>query len=199
MTVTSRIATFLLIIVFACQPGHAQAAAGQTPGPQPPAQQPPAPPVGCSSAESRQLDFWVGHWSVSPKGAPNRKAATSLIEKLYSGCDIRENWMPLHGSDGGSFSSYLPGEHRWRQLWVDSSGSWVNFTGAWDGHALVLEGVWPVPGHPQQKTRMSYRLLADGTVEQSGVTSDDNGKTWQPGFDLIYTRIPDGSSAVPGR
>jgi hypothetical protein len=194
MTVTSRIATLLLIIVFACQPGHAQAAAGQTTGPQPP-----APPVGCSSAESRQLDFWVGHWSVSPKGAPNRRAATSLIEKLYSGCDIRENWMPLHGSDGGSFSSYLPGEHLWRQLWVDSSGSWVNFTGAWDGHALVLEGVWPVPGHPQQKTRMSYRLLADGTVEQSGVTSDDNGKTWQPGFDLIYTRIPDGSSGAPSR
>jgi len=55
---------------------------------------------------------------------------------------------------------------------------------------MVLEGVWPSPGHPQQKTRMSYRLLPDGTVEQSGVTSDDSGKTWQPGFDLIYTVFP---------
>jgi hypothetical protein len=35
-------------------------------------------------------------------------------------------------------------------------------------------------------------------VEQSGVTSDDNGKTWQPGFDFIYTRIPERTSELPG-
>jgi hypothetical protein len=176
-------------MLFACQPGHAQATTAP-----PPAGTPPPPPPGCTAAESRQLDFWVGHWSISPKAAPNRKTATSLIENLYSGCAIRENWMPLHGGSGGSFSSWLPDKKVWQQLWVDSSGSWVTFTGGWDGNAMVLEGVWPVPGHPQQRTRMSYRLLPDGTVEQSGVTSDDQGKSWQPGFDLIYTRIPETAS-----
>jgi hypothetical protein len=195
MTVMSRIATSLLMIVLACQLGHPQSTAGQAPG----SASPPPAPAGCNSTESRQLDFWVGHWSVSPKVAPNRKAATSLVEKLYSGCAIRENWMPLHGGAGGSFSSYLPAKNAWQQLWVDSSGSWVNFTGGWDGHAMVLEGVWPVPGHLQQRTRMSYRLLTDGSVEQSGVTSDDDGKTWQPGFDLIYTRIPETASGSAGR
>jgi hypothetical protein len=189
-----RIAAALLILALIPQPGQTQVNAGQTAS-----SPPPAPPAGCTSAESRQLDFWVGHWSVSPKAAPTRKVASSLIEKLYSGCAIRENWMPLHGGDGGSFSSYLSDKHLWQQLWVDSSGSWVNFTGGWDGHAMVLEGVWPMPGHPQQKTRMSYRLLSDGSVEQSGVTSDDNGKTWQPGFDFIYTRIPERTSELPGR
>jgi hypothetical protein len=173
------IAATFFTMLFACHT-TAQSPAG-TP--------PPAAVPGCTSAESRQLDFWVGHWSVSPKAAPARKTATSLIEKLYSGCAIRENWMPLQGGAGGSFSSYLPGKNVWQQLWVDSSGSWVTFTGGWDGHAMILEGVWPQPGHPQQRTRMSYRLLPDGTVEQSGVTSDDEGKTWQPGFDLIYTRL----------
>jgi hypothetical protein len=195
MTPISRIATTLLILACALQPGHTQVTAAQTPASTPP----PAAPAGCTSAESHQLDFWVGHWSVSPKAAPTRKVATSLIERLYSGCAIRENWMPLHGGDGGSFSSYLPDKHGWQQLWVDSSGSWVTFTGGWDGNAMVLEGVWPQPGHAQQKTRMSYRLLPDGTVEQSGVTSDDNGKTWQPGFDLIYTRFPDAASGTTGR
>jgi hypothetical protein len=191
MTPISRIVTAFLILACVSQPGHTQTAAGQTPGSV-------APAAGCTSAESRQLDFWVGHWSVSPKATPQRKVAISLIEKLYSGCAIRENWMPLHGGDGGSFSSYLPDKHGWQQLWVDSSGAWVTFTGSWDGHAMVLEGVWPQPGHPQQKTRMFYRLLPDGTVEQSGVTSDDNGKTWQPGFDLIYTRLQDTPSGAAG-
>jgi hypothetical protein len=195
MTLTSPIATALLILAFVPQPGNTQVIGGQIPSSAPA----PAPPTGCTSVESRQLDFWVGHWSVSPKGAPNRRTATSLIEKLYSGCAIRENWMPLHGGDGGSLSSYIPDKHAWQQLWVDSSGSWVNFTGGWDGHAMVLGGVWPMPGHPQQRTRMSYRLLPDGTVEQSGVTSDDDGKTWQPGFDFIYTRIPDTASGATVR
>jgi hypothetical protein len=195
MTFTSRLITALLLLAFAPQTGHTQTTAAQNTG----SATASAAPAGCTSAESRQLDFWVGHWSVSPKGAPNRKAATSLIEKLYSGCTVRENWMPLRGGDGGSLSAYLPDKHAWQQVWVDSSGSWVNFTGGWDGHAMVLEGVWPAPGYPQRKTRMSYRLLADGTVEQSGVTSDDNGKTWQPGFDFIYTRISEGSSTAPVR
>jgi hypothetical protein len=181
------ITTAIFVMLSVSHYGYAQATAGQNPG----TTSAPAAPAGCNLAESRQLDFWVGHWSVSAKAAPNHQVANSLIEKLYSGCTIRENWMPLRGGAGGSFSSYLPGKKAWQQLWVDSSGSWVTFTGGWDGHAMVLEGVWPVPGHPQQRTRMSYRLLPDGTVEQSGVTSDDEGKTWQPGFDLIYTRIPE--------
>ncbi len=137
MTPISRIATTLLLIASTLQPGHTQVTAAQTPGSTPP----PAAPAGCTSAESHQLDFWVGHWNVSPKAAPQHKVATSRIEKLYSGCAVRENWMPLRGGDGGSFSSYLPDKHGWQQLWVDSSGSWVTFTGGWDGHAMVLEGV----------------------------------------------------------
>ncbi len=182
----SGIAAAVCVMLLICQSAAAQVTAGPTSG----TTAAPAAPAGCNSAESRQLDFWVGHWSVSPKAAPNRKVATSLIEKLYSGCAIRENWMPLKSGTGGSLSSFLPDKHAWQQIWVDSSGSWVTFTGGWDGNAMVLEGVWPMPGHPQQRTRMSYRLLADSTVEQSGVTSDDEGKTWQPGFDFIYTRIP---------
>jgi hypothetical protein len=53
---------------------------------------------------------------------------------------------------------------------------------------MVLTGLWPQPGHPRQMTRMTYRRLADGSVEQLGVTSDDNGKTWQPGFDFVYRK-----------
>lgn len=195
MTPISRIATALLILASVSPSGQTQTTAAPTPGSAPA----PAPPAGCTSAESRQFDFWVGHWSVSRKNPPQRKVATSLIEKLYSGCAIRENWMPLHGDDGGSFNSYLPDKHGWQQLWVDSAGSWANFTGGWDGHAMVLEGVWPQPGHPQQRTRMSFRPLPDGTVEQSGVTSDDDGKTWQPGFDLIYTRLPQATPPAAGR
>ena len=145
------------------------------------------PPPACDSPENRQFDFWIGRWNVYPKKTPEKKVAQSVIEKLYAGCAIRENWMPLvAGGDGGSLNSYRPADGVWRQMWADSSGAWVEFTGKWNGKAMVLDGVWPQPGHPNQRTRMTYTPLPDGSVEQAGESSDDEGKSWQPSFDLIY-------------
>ncbi|WP_411286605.1 hypothetical protein [Phenylobacterium sp.] len=30
------------------------------------AQTPPSPPPACATAEHRQLDFWIGAWTVAP-------------------------------------------------------------------------------------------------------------------------------------
>ena len=62
--------------------------------------------------------------------------------------------------------------------------------------ATLVECLWYWQGAPGP--HLQERLLPDGTVEQSGVTSDDNGKSWQPGFDLIYTRLQDAASGAAG-
>jgi hypothetical protein len=118
----------------------------------------------------------------------DQKVAASLIENRYAGCAIRENWMPLKGDEGGSLSSYDDHSKQWRQTWVDASGTRADFSGGWNGKSMVLEGVWPQPGHPDQHTRMIYTPHPDGSVEQAGESSDDGGKSWQPSFDLIYRR-----------
>lgn len=151
---------------------------------------PAAPPPGCTSPESHQFDFWVGKWEVFPASSPTTKIADSLIEKLYLGCAVRENWMPLatraQGGGGGSLNAYNPTTGKWRQTWLDPGG-FADFTGGWDGTKMSIEGFWPQPGAPaNQITRMTYTPLPDGSVEQAGFTSDDNGATWQPSFDLIY-------------
>jgi hypothetical protein len=147
----------------------------------------PAPiPPACTSSETRQFDFWVGKWDVYATSKPDQKVATSLIEKLYHGCAIRENWMPLNDNPGGSMNAYSPEQKQWRQFWADSAGGSAQFSGGWNGISMILTGTWPQPGHPTQMTRMTYTPLSDGQVEQVGVTSDDAGKTWQPSFDFIY-------------
>ena len=144
--------------------------------------------AGCDSPQSHQFDFWVGRWRVTPTGEPARHVADSLIEKLYLGCGVRENWMPLKGGPGGSLNAYVPADKGWRQTWVDSGGAYVEFKGGWTGRAMVLTGRWPQPGHPDQLTRMTYTRGADGSVRQLGEVSDDRGRTWQPGFDFTYRR-----------
>jgi len=149
----------------------------------------PAPP-GCTSAESKQFDFWVGKWNVAAAAKPDVKVAESLIEKLYAGCAVRENWMPLQGPGGGSLNAFVPATGKWRQTWLDAGG-YADFTGGWNGTAMVIEGVWPQPGKPKQVTRMTYTPMPGGRVEQKGETTDDSGKTWQPSFRFIYSPKPD--------
>ncbi|MGQ0742388.1 MAG: hypothetical protein ACT4OG_08885 [Alphaproteobacteria bacterium] len=142
----------------------------------------------CGTPEYRQFDFWLGKWDVFPKAKPGERIANSLIESVYGGCGIRESWMPFKGGGGGSLNTFRPDKNRWRQFWIDSQGSMADFIGGWNGKAMVLEGVWPQSGKPNQMTHMTFTPLSDGSVRQMGESSDDGGKTWQPSFDLIYRR-----------
>lgn len=153
----------------------------------------PAPPPGCNSPESHQLDFWVGKWEVHPKGI-EKIVAHSLIEKKYSGCAIRENWMPLGkevAGGGGSLSLYDTRKKQWRQTWIDSSGSRADFDGGFANGVMSIAGNWPNVNGPGKDAlvRMNYQVQPDGQVRQWGEASTDGGRTWQPSFDFLYRRI----------
>ena len=145
------------------------------------------PPPACAAPEFSQFSFWIGHWDVYPTGT-DTMVAHSLIEGLYNGCAIRENWMPLKGPGGGSLSGYDPGQKGWRQTWIGGGGGWVDFKGGYHGKAMVLTGVWPrsLPDGSDGLVRMTYTREEGGAVRQLGEISADGGKTWQPSFDFSY-------------
>ena len=136
--------------------------AAQVPAPSPAAPAPVAPPPPCAGQEHRQFDFWVGKWDVYPTGK-DKLVAHSLIEPVYNGCGVRENWMPLNNQTGGSLNIYLPEEKHWEQFWIYSVGSRAVFTGGWHGKAMVRQGKWGGP-----LVRISYSKNADGSVRQFG-------------------------------
>lgn len=156
----------------------AQAAAGQAAAP---------PTPTCTGTEYTALDFWVGDWDVYPSGRDNL-VAHSKIEKLYSGCAIRENWMPLRGAGGGSLSGFDPVTRRWHQTWIGSAPGVVRFEGGAAEGKMVLTGWWPGSGPNGEDglTRMTYSKIEDGAVRQFGEFSSDHGVTWRPSFDFIY-------------
>jgi hypothetical protein len=142
----------------------------------------------CASAEYRQFDFWIGSWDVYSTGG-TQLVAHSLIESVYNGCGLRENWMPLKvENSGGSLNIYVVVEKVWRQTWIDSSGARVDFKGGLIGKAMVLEGYWQdfvAPGEGAL-IRMTYSLASDHSVRQFGEASEDNGKSWHSSFDFTY-------------
>jgi hypothetical protein len=150
-------------------------------------------PAGCDTPESHQFDFWVGKWEVHPNGA-DKIIAHSLIEKKYTGCAIRENWMPLGkelNGGGGSLSLYDSRLKRWRQTWVDSSGTRVDLDGTFSNGVMSITGNWENYVGPGKDAlvRMQYQVQPDGQVRQWGDSSSDGGKTWQPAFDFLYRKV----------
>ena len=152
-----------------------------------------AGPAGCDTPESHQLDFWIGKWEVHPNGA-DKIVAHSLIEKKYTGCAVRENWMPL-GKEltggGGSLSSYDLRSKKWRQAWVDSSGARVDLDGGFADGVMSITGNWANFAGPGKDAlvRMNYQKQADGQVRQWAEASTDQGKTWKPAFDFLYRHV----------
>jgi hypothetical protein len=148
---------------------------------------PTTPPPACTGPEHRQFDFWVGEWQVTQTGKRD-VVATSLIEKLYGGCAVRENWMPIKGTVGGSLNNYVREDGRWHQTWVDSSNSRVEFSGGLTDGRMVLTGFWKGVNGPGKDAliRMTYSKNADGSVRQHGEQSTDHGLSWSTNFDFTY-------------
>ena len=156
---------------------------------QAPAPAPTPPPPACTAAEHRQFDFWVGYWDVYPTGK-DKLVAHSLIEKLYAGCTIRENWMPLSNNTGGSLNMYDPADKKWHQLWQDSQNGRVGFDGGIVDGKMILIGDWKDANGAGKDalTRITYSTNADDLVRQFGEQSTDGGKSWAPAFDFTYKK-----------
>lgn len=165
------------LLILAAQGG------GSTPGP--------PPPANCGSAEHRQFDFWVGKWDVY-RSDTNQMVAHSLIEKVYGGCAVRENWMPIGGTGGGSLSSWRPSERKWRQTWTDSGNNWNEYSGGLEGGRMVLTGSSAKVGGAAVSVRMTYEKKPDGSVVQTGYQSGDGGKNWSLTYQFVYR--PEGAS-----
>jgi hypothetical protein len=153
----------------------------------------PPPPPPCASPAHGAFDFWVGDWEVFPNLKDAAKAplvARSKIEKLYGGCAVRENWMPVKGTGGGSLNAYDKASGHWHQFWIGSDGTKVEFEGGAVGSKMVLTGMWRGINGPGQDglVRMTYTAIDKDTVRQHGELSTDHGLSWSDNFDFIYRR-----------
>ncbi len=138
----------------------------------------------CSSAEYRQLDFWIGRWRVtSPAGAV---AGDNQITADLAGCRIHESWSGAAGGHGQSVNWFDPSDRRWHQLWLDEDGMVIAYAGGLDAAgAMVLEGHSILRDGTRMRSRM--KLSREGAaVRQLIEQSIDDGQTWQIWFEGIY-------------
>jgi len=145
-----------------------------------------AAPRPCASPQYRQFDFWIGEWDVA---LPTGKAAgRNRITPLLAGCALREEWTGASGAHGTSLNAYDVPTKRWRQTWVDDSGTVLVLEGRFQGGRMVLEGDLPAESGRIAKQRITWTPQSAGGLRQQWESSIDGGKTWKTEFDGTYRK-----------
>jgi len=139
-----------------------------------------------SAAVYRQLDFWVGQWTVGDNG---RDVATSEISKAEDGCVILERYVQGDGFSGRSMSFYDAVLGKWRQTWVDAFGNVSIFTGEIRDGVMHFEGASNRSDGSKVLRRMTLTKQTDGRVRHYSERSVD-GVTWELAYDYLYRAKP---------
>lgn len=151
-----------------------------------------APVHGCDSPESRQLDFWVGEWELTyaAQGKPAR--SRNRITKTLDGCVVAEEFTGAPGTrlDGRSYSTFDRATRQWKQTWVDNTGAYLDFTGAFADGRMVFSRE-AVRDGKRFLQRMVFEDIRPDSLKWLWQRSDDAGATWTTQWAIDYRRLPD--------
>jgi hypothetical protein len=142
----------------------------------------------CSTnTESRQLDYWIGHWIVMAPGAPD--SSTSNVYVSLDGCLVVEDWDGGKGHKGENLFGYSADDKSWHGMFADNRGHVHVFV---DGKVASGSAEFSGPSRGANGETILNRIrivrVAADKVEQTWEKSTDNGLTWTTVFRGEYSR-----------
>jgi hypothetical protein len=141
----------------------------------------------CSAnSESRQLDFWLGDWTVTYPGMPG--SANSTVSLRLDKCLLTETWDGGKGHSGENLFAYSSDDKRWHGMFADNHGRVHVFEGEVAQGSAEFTGLSRGPDGKDVLNRIKVVRLAENKVEQSWEKSTDSGATWTTEFKGEYSR-----------
>lgn len=136
-----------------------------------------------STSPENQFDFWLGEWDCA-WGEDGK--GTNRVERILDGKIIQENF---HAPDfeGISVSSYDHERNLWCQTWVDTNGTYLDFTGKFEAGKMILARDAIVRGEAC-KQRMVWYDIHEDRFEWNWERSEDGGANWRVLWQIHYTR-----------
>lgn len=147
-----------------------------------------ADPAPCAvNPQNRQLDFWVGDWTIAGPGS--QPTATSRVYLALDQCVVVESWNGGRGHAGENMFAYSKDDHSWHGMFADNEGRVHVFVdGTVGSDSAVFSGPSRGPQGEILLNRVSITRVASNKVEQTWQKSSDNGVTWSTMFRGEYSR-----------
>jgi hypothetical protein len=139
---------------------------------------------------ARQFDFWLGDWDCAWEDGRGAHVATNSVYLDLGGKVVVESFdgRPTIDFQGLSFSVYDRGAACWKQTWVDSDGSYLDFTGRFEDGVMELRRTAEVDG-VTALFRMRWENIERDSLDWSWQRSDDGGESWTSLWELEYRRV----------
>ncbi len=134
----------------------------------------------------RQLDFWVGTWTVL--NARGEAIGNAFVTKDEAGHLITEKWRSFGRDTGTGISFFDPSSKTWKQTWVDSSGSVSSFAGSMQDGVMLFTGETVFATGRKVLSSSSLQPTEPDRVTLVMKHSPDNGTTWNEVFRGTYVR-----------
>ena len=141
----------------------------------------------CSAnSDSRQLDFWLGDWTVTYPGMPGSAASKVYLD--LGKCLFVESWDGGKGHSGKNMFAYSSDDRSWHGMFADNQGRVHVFEGKVAQGLAEFTGPSRSPNGQTALNRIKVVRVAANKVDQSWEKSTDNGVTWTMEFHGEYSR-----------
>jgi YVTN family beta-propeller protein len=145
-------------------------------------------PDSCATnSANRQLDYWLGDWTIGSGGSPGN--AHSTVTLSLDKCLVVENWDGGRGHNGENVFGYSADDKSWYGMFADNEGRVHVFTsGKVASGTAEFEGSSRGPNGERVLNRVKVMRLDPNKVEQTWEKSTDNGAHWNVVFRGEYSR-----------
>ena len=148
----------------------------------------PGPRTCEADPETRQLDYWVGNWSMTNSG-PSSGTAISKVSLSLDKCAFVEHWNSGKGHVTEKTFAYSPDDKNWYGMFVDNEGRAHVFTqGKVASGTAEFDGPSRGPNGEAVLNRLKVVQMGANKIEESWEKSTDNAATWKLVYRADYTR-----------
>lgn len=143
--------------------------------------------AACSANQaSRQLDFWLGNWTVSR--ADGQPTGTSNVSLSLDKCMIVERWEGKMDHKGETIFAYSFDDQSWHGIFADNEGRFHVFEGKVQDGKAEFEGPSRGPNGEAVLNRVRLIRESQDKLQQTWEKSTDGGMSWTTIFQGEYSR-----------
>jgi hypothetical protein len=143
-------------------------------------------PSCSANPASRQLDFWLGAWTVTYPGMP--ATSSSNVHLSLDKCLVVESWLGGKSHQGENMFAYSADDKSWHGMFADNEGRVHVFEGKVASGSAEFIGRSRGPNGEEVLNRIKIVRVNADSVKQTWEKSKDNGATWTMEFQGDYTR-----------